>query len=137
PDLVVHLAGGRNVVVDSKVPLDAFLDATGTDDLDEAAHHMGRHARQVRQHVDALSSKRYWAAFEASPEFVVLYLPAEASLSPALDGDRTLPEYAAARTVVLATPTTLIALLKTVALGWTQELVADRAREIHELARDL
>lgn len=137
PDLVVHLAGGRNVVVDSKVPLDAFLDATGTDDLDEAAHHMGRHARQVRQHVDALSSKRYWAAFEASPEFVVLYLPGEAFLSAALDGDRTLLEYAAARNVVLATPTTLIALLKTVALGWTQELVADRAREIHELARDL
>ncbi len=137
PDLLVNLAGGRTVVVDSKVPLDAFLDATGADEPDEAAHHVARHARQVRQHVDALSGKRYWSAFTSSPEFVVLYLPGESFLSAALDGDRTLLEYAAARNVVLATPTTLIALLKTVALGWTQELVADRAREIHELARDL
>lgn len=137
PDLLVHLTGDRCVVVDSKVPLDAFLDATSTEDADVAADHFERHARQVRQHVDALGAKRYWRAVSASPEFVVLYLPGESFLSAALDADRSLLEYAAVRQVVLATPTTLIALLKTVALGWSQEQIADRAREIHELARDL
>ncbi|MFS3128995.1 DNA recombination protein RmuC [Nocardioides sp. Bht2] len=137
PDLLIRLTGNRCVVVDSKVPLDAFLDATSTDDADTALHHFERHARQVRQHVDALSAKQYWRAVPASPEFVVLYLPGESFLSAALDADRALLEYAAQRQVVLATPTTLIALLKTVALGWSHEQIADRAREIHELARDL
>lgn len=136
PDLVVHLAGGCNVVVDSKVPLDAFLDATAAEESDRAPH-LARHARQVRAHVDALGSKRYWQALGDSPEFVVLFLPGEAFLSAALDGDRTLLEYAGARDVVLATPTTLIALLKTVAHGWTQERLLDQTREIHELGREL
>lgn len=137
PDLVVHLAGGKRVVVDSKVPLDAFLDVTAADDPDEQAAHLARHARQVRQHVDGLSSKRYWRAMGDSPEFVVLFLPGESFLSAALDGDETLIEYAAARQVVLATPTTLIALLKTVAHGWAHEALADRAQEIHQLGREL
>lgn len=136
PDLVVHLAGGCNVVVDSKVPLDAFLDATAADGPDRDDH-LARHARQVRTHVDDLGSKRYWRALPETPEFVVLFMPGESFLSSALEADRDLLEYAGARNVVLATPTTLIALLKTVAHGWTQERLLDQTRQIHELGREL
>lgn len=137
PDLVVHLAGGRDVVVDSKVALDAFLDHAEAEEADEREAHLERHARQVRQHVDMLGSKRYWRALPESPEFVVLFLPGEAILSAALEADRGLLEYAADRQVVLATPTTLIALLKTVAHGWAHEALADQARDIHALGREL
>ena len=137
PDLVVRLAGGKHVVVDAKVPLDAFLDATGADDDDGRATHLKRHARQLRQHVDVLAGKAYWRALPHTPEFVVLFVPAESFLSSALEGDPTLLEYAAERQVVLATPTTLIALLRTVAYAWTQQTLADKTREIHELGRDL
>lgn len=137
PDLLVHLVGGRSVVVDAKVPLDAYLDATSTDDEDEREHHLRRHAGQLRTHVDALGSKRYWRSLTESPEFVVLFVPAESFLAAALETDGTLIEYAAARQVVLATPTTLIALLRTVAHGWSHEALADQAREIHRLGREL
>jgi DNA recombination protein RmuC len=140
PDLVVHLAGGKHVVVDAKVPLDAFLDASTTDpDLSDEGRteHLRRHARQLRQHVDALAGKGYWRALPATPEFVVLFVPGESFLSAALEADPALLEYAADRRVVLATPTTLIALLRTVAYAWTQQTLADKAREIHELGRDL
>jgi DNA recombination protein RmuC len=137
PDLVVHLAGGKQVVVDAKVPLDAFLDATSADDEDEQLAHLRRHARQLRQHVDVLAGKAYWRSLPASPEFVVLFVPGESFLSAALEADPSLIEYAATRQVVLATPTTLIALLRTVAHAWTQEALADKAREIHLLAREL
>jgi DNA recombination protein RmuC len=137
PDLVVHLAGGKSVVVDAKVPLSAYLDALATDDLDEQAAHLAHHARQVRSHVDQLSGRSYWRALEQSPEFVVLFLPAESFLSAALEAEPGLLEHAATRNVVLATPTTLIALLRTVAHGWTTETLVERTREIHELGRDL
>jgi DNA recombination protein RmuC len=137
PDLVVHLAGGKHVVVDAKVPLDAFLDATGADDDETRAVHLKRHARQLRQHVDVLAGKAYWRALPDTPEFVVLFVPAESFLSAALEADPTLLEYAAEQLVVLATPTTLIALLRTVAYAWTQQTLADKTREIHELGRDL
>jgi DNA recombination protein RmuC len=137
PDLVVQLVGGRRVIVDAKVPLDAFLDATGTDDDDEREAHLARHARQLRHHVDLLASKRYWRALEGSPEFVVLFVPAESFLSAALAADRDLLEDAAAKQVVVATPTTLIALLRTVAHGWRHEALAGRAQEIHQLGREL
>lgn len=137
PDLVVRLAGGRSVVVDAKVPLDAHLDALAADDPDEVAAHMRRHARQVRGHVDALSGKAYWRAMPGAPEFVVMFVPAESFLAVALDTDPSLLSYAAIRDVVIATPTTLIALLRTIAHGWTTEALVERTREIHELGREL
>ncbi|WP_300645291.1 DNA recombination protein RmuC [Nocardioides sp.] len=137
PDLVVHLAGGRDVVVDAKVPLDAYLDATAAGDDAERDQHLQRHARQVRTHVDQLGSKAYWRALEATPEFVVLFVPAESFLSAALDADPGLLEHAATRQVVLASPTTLIALLRTVAHGWQHEALAAQAQEIHRLGREL
>ena len=137
PDMVVHLAGGKQVVVDAKVPLDAFLDATSADDEDEQLAHLRRHARQLRQHVDTLGGKAYWRALPATPEFVVLFVPGESFLSAAHVSDPELLEYAAARQVVLATPTTLIALLRTIAHAWTQETLADKVREIHLLGREL
>lgn len=137
PDLVVHLAAGRSIVVDSKAPLDAFLDAGEAEDDDERAAHLARHVRQVRTHVDQLADKRYWRSLEIAPDFVVLFLPSESVLSAALETDRDLLEFAHARHVVLATPTTLIALLRTVAQGWRHEALAEQTREVHRLGREL
>ena len=137
PDLVVHLAGGRQVVVDAKVPLDAFLDATSADDEDDRALHLKRHARQLRTHVMQLADKAYWRSLPETPDFVVLFVPAEAFLSAALDSESDLLEYAAARNVVLATPTTLIALLRTVAHGWRHETLALRVAEVQQLGQEL
>jgi len=137
PDLVVNLVGGKHVVVDSKVPLDAFLDATCADGELAAQTHLVRHARQVRTHIDSLAAKAYWKQFDASPEFVVLFVPGEAFLSQALDIEPSLIEYAAARQVVLATPTTLIALLRTVSHAWSQQTLSDGAREVRALGREL
>lgn len=137
PDLVVHLAGGRSVVVDAKVPLDGFLDAVESSGEGGRDEGLARHARQLRAHVDQLSSKRYWTALPDTPEFVILFVPGESTLSAALDQDRGLLEHAAARQVVLATPTTLIALLRTVAQGWRHESLATEAREVHRLGREL
>jgi DNA recombination protein RmuC len=137
PDLVVTLAGGKQVVVDAKVPLDAFLDATSSDDADDVAVHLRRHARQLRTHVDTLAGKAYWSRLPAAPEFVVLFVPGEAFLSAALEADAHLLEYAAGKHVILATPSTLIALLRTVAHAWTQDALADNAREVHAIGREL
>ncbi len=137
PDLVVHLANDRHIVVDAKVPFAAYLDAA--ESTDEADRHrlLGRHARQLRHHVDGLAAKTYWKAFEPSPEFVVLFVPGDPFLEAALTADPALLEHAFARNVVIATPTTLIALLRTVAHTWRQESLSRDAAEIHALGREL
>lgn len=137
PDLVVRLAGGGSVPVDAKVPLDAYLDAVAATEDSARSAHLARHAKAMRHHVDALAAKRYWRAVPGSPEFVVLFVPAESFLAAALDSDPALIDDAAAKRVVLASPTTLIALLRTVAHGWSHAELAEQAGEVHRLGREL
>ncbi|TDC24893.1 DNA recombination protein RmuC [Micromonospora sp. 15K316] len=137
PDLVVRLHGGRSVVVDAKAPFDAYLTAMEARDERGRDTHLDAHARHLRAHVDALAAKTYWAAFDSTPEFVVLFVPADPFLDVALQRDPTLLEHAFARNVVLATPATLVALLRTVAYSWRQEALARNAAAVHSLAREL
>jgi DNA recombination protein RmuC len=137
PDMVVHLLGGKHVVVDAKVALSGYLDALEAPDEPTRDARLRDHARHLRTHVDTLAGKRYQERFAPSPEFVVCFVPADAVLDAALRADPTLQEHAFARGVVLATPSTLVALLRTVAYTWRQEALARDAREVHELGRDL
>lgn len=130
PDLVVRLAGGRSIVVDAKVTLAAYLEAVECDDEQQAAARMAAHARHLRAHVDRLAEKTYWAALPDSPEFVVLFVPGEAFLAPALEHDPSLLEHAFARRVHIATPTTLISLLRTASHAWQQEQLTENARAV-------
>ena len=137
PDLVVRLAGGKQIVVDAKVSLAAYLDAVETRDPDVASRRMLAHARHLREHVTGLAAKEYWRAFEPTPEFVVLFIPGDVFLAPALELDHTLLEDAMAERILIATPTTLMAMLRTVAYTWQQEALTDHARSVFELGRDL
>src|SRR3954468_8409926 len=141
PDLVVHLPGGKHVVVDAKAPLAAFLEASEPsavgDDEERQRRAAEKHAKALRNHVDTLAAKEYWTAFDPSPELVVCFVPGEAFLAAACAADPALLEHAMARRVVLATPTTLLALLRTVALTWQSEALAGSAKELLALGREL
>lgn len=137
PDMVVHLAGGKHVVVDAKVALLAYLEAQDAEDESSRSERLAAHARQMRTHVDQLAAKAYWSQFTPAPEFVVMFVPAEAFLASALDADPTLLEHAFARNVVVATPTTLLALLRTVAYTWRQDALAANAQQVLDLGKEL
>src|SRR5215467_3137532 len=137
PDMVVRLAGGKNIVVDSKVSLAAYLEAAEASDEQVRESRLAAHGRHLKEHVDRLSAKAYWAALSPSPEFVVLFIPGEAFLAPALEHEPGLLEYAISRRVHIATPTTLVTMLRTALYAWQQDALSENARAVFDLGREL
>jgi len=137
PDMVIRLAGGKSIVVDSKVSLAAYLEAAEAGDDQVRSARLDAHARHLKEHVDRLAGKAYWAALSPSPEFVILFIPGEAFLAPALERDPSLLEYGLGRRVHIATPTTLITMLRTAQYAWQQEALSQNARAVFDLGREL
>jgi DNA recombination protein RmuC len=137
PDMTIQLPNGREIVVDAKTPLDAFLDASGATDAATQALRFAAHAARVKAHLKELSGKAYWKQFDKAPDFVVCFLPSEALFSAALEADPSLIEFSAQNHVVMATPTTLIALLRAVEFGWQQSEITKNAKAIHEMGRKI
>ncbi len=137
PDAVVHLPGGKSVVIDAKVPLASYLEAAETTSESERVQLLSGHSRALRNHVDALAKKQYWTAFAATPEFVVLFIPGEAFLAPALTHDPSLLDDAMSRKVIIATPTTLLATLRSIGYAWQQEALTANAKQVFDVGRSL
>jgi DNA recombination protein RmuC len=137
PDMVIQMPDKREMIVDAKAPMDAYLDAVNADNEESRQRHLQRHARHVREHVRILAGKRYWEQFEQSPDFVVLFIPGEQFLSAALEQDKTLLNDSLNDKVILATPSTLVALLRAVAFGWKQTVLAENAGKVRELGEEL
>ena len=137
PDVIIRVPGGKSIIVDAKTPLDAYLNAVEAPDEGARERFIADHARQVRDHVRALSSRDYWKALPETPEFVVMFVPGESFFAAAVESDPALFESAARQRVLISTPTTLIALVKTIAYGWQQEKLAENAQAVANQGRDL